>query len=94
MLNDFLPAITSIAILAGAFLYAWVSDVRRIRRHRTPSSVIWMFKPHNHSFRKATIGSTPAARRAGITDASSPARPSNSVADVSIMGSHGFTPKS
>jgi len=39
MLNDFLPAITSIAILAAAFLYAWISDVRRIRRHRLPDSL-------------------------------------------------------
>jgi hypothetical protein len=39
MLNDFLPAVTSIAILAAAFLYAWISDVRRIRRHRLPDSL-------------------------------------------------------
>jgi hypothetical protein len=30
MLNDFLPAIIAIAILAAAFLYAWISDIRRI----------------------------------------------------------------
>jgi hypothetical protein len=33
MLNDFIPAIISIAILVSAFLYAFVSDMRRIRRH-------------------------------------------------------------
>jgi hypothetical protein len=34
MLTDFLPAIISIAILAGAFLCACVSDLSRIRRLR------------------------------------------------------------
>ena len=28
MMNDFLPAIVTIGILAAAFLFAWVSDVR------------------------------------------------------------------
>jgi HAMP domain-containing protein len=32
MLNDFLPAIVSLGILLGAFLFAWISDVRRIQR--------------------------------------------------------------
>jgi len=36
MLHDFLPAIVSIGILAGAFLFAWISDVRRIRRFHVP----------------------------------------------------------
>jgi hypothetical protein len=31
MLNDFLPAIVSVDILAAFFLYAWISDIRRIR---------------------------------------------------------------
>jgi hypothetical protein len=31
MLNDFLPAIVSVGILAAFFLYAWISDIRRIR---------------------------------------------------------------
>jgi hypothetical protein len=39
MLNDFLPAITSIATLAATFLYAWVSDIRRIRRLSPPDSL-------------------------------------------------------
>jgi hypothetical protein len=47
-----------------------------------------------YSLRNATIGSTPAARRAGINDASSAAMPSRSVADASITGSHGLTPYS
>ena len=34
MLNDFIPAIISIAILVSAFLYAFVSDMRRGRRRR------------------------------------------------------------
>lgn len=42
-----------------------------------------------HPFRNATIGSTPAARRAGIADASSAARPSISAASASMIGSHG-----
>lgn len=36
MLNDFLPAIISVAILAGAFLFVWSSDVRRARRVDVP----------------------------------------------------------
>jgi Flp pilus assembly protein TadB len=32
MLNDCLPAIVSVGILAGAFLFVWISDVRRMRR--------------------------------------------------------------
>jgi hypothetical protein len=36
MLNDFLPAIVSVAILAGAFLFVWSSDVRRTRRSDVP----------------------------------------------------------
>ena len=36
MLNDFLPAIVSVGILAGVFLFAWISDVRRIRRLNAP----------------------------------------------------------
>jgi hypothetical protein len=36
MLNDLLPAIFSVAIVAGAFLCAWVADGRRIRRSRRP----------------------------------------------------------
>jgi hypothetical protein len=31
MLNDFLPAIVSVGILAAFFFYAWISDIRRIR---------------------------------------------------------------
>ena len=31
MLNDFLPTIVSVGILAAFFLYAWISDIRRIR---------------------------------------------------------------
>jgi hypothetical protein len=36
MLNDFLPAIVSLGILLGAFLFAWISDVRRIQRLNAP----------------------------------------------------------
>lgn len=32
MLNDFLPGIVSIGILAAAFLFVWTSDVRRLNR--------------------------------------------------------------
>jgi hypothetical protein len=36
MLNDYLPAIVSLGILIGAFLFAWISDVRRIQRLNAP----------------------------------------------------------
>jgi hypothetical protein len=36
MLNDFLPAIVSVGIVFGAFLFAWISDVRRIQRLNAP----------------------------------------------------------
>ena len=36
MLNDFLPAIVSLGIVVGAFLFAWISDVRRIQRLSAP----------------------------------------------------------
>jgi hypothetical protein len=36
MLNDFLPAIVSVGILAAVFLFAWISDVRRIQRLNAP----------------------------------------------------------
>jgi hypothetical protein len=36
MLNDFLPAIVSLGIVVGAFLFAWISDVRRIQRLNAP----------------------------------------------------------
>ena len=36
MLNDFLPAIVSVSILVSVFLFAWISDVRRIRRLNAP----------------------------------------------------------
>ena len=39
MLNDFLPAIISFGILIGFFLFAWISDVRRIQRHNGPEFV-------------------------------------------------------
>jgi hypothetical protein len=48
----------------------------------------------DYSLRRATIGSTPAARRAGITDASRAASASSSVATASITGSQGLTPNS
>lgn len=37
MLNEFIPAIVSIAVLVSAFLFAFVSDMRRVRRHRAAS---------------------------------------------------------
>jgi hypothetical protein len=36
MMNEFLPAIVSVGILVGAFLCAWISDVRRIQRLNAP----------------------------------------------------------
>ena len=36
MLIDFLPAIVSVSILVSVFLFAWISDVRRIRRLNAP----------------------------------------------------------
>ncbi len=36
MLNDFLPAIVSVGIVVGVFLFAWISDVRRIQRLSAP----------------------------------------------------------
>ena len=39
MLNDFLPAIVSVGILVGVFLFAWISDVRRIQRLNAPELV-------------------------------------------------------
>lgn len=47
-----------------------------------------------HSFRSATTGSTPAARRAGISDASSAAKASIKTASASLTGFHGLTPNS
>jgi hypothetical protein len=37
--NDFLPAVVSAAILLGCFLFAWISDVRRIQRLTAPEHV-------------------------------------------------------
>jgi hypothetical protein len=31
MLNDFLPAVVSVGVLVGVFLFAWISDVCRIQ---------------------------------------------------------------
>jgi hypothetical protein len=56
------------------------------RRNKNPICI------PDHPFRNATIGSTPAARRAGITDASSAATPSINAANASMIGSHGLTP--
>jgi hypothetical protein len=36
MSNDFLPAIVSVGILVSVFLFAWISDVRRIQRLNAP----------------------------------------------------------
>ena len=44
-----------------------------------------------HSVRRATIGSIPEAREAGITDATRAATPSNNVASINMTGSHGVT---
>jgi hypothetical protein len=45
MLNDFLPAIVSLSILVGVFLFAWISDVRRIQRLNAPEhddrNMVW-----------------------------------------------------
>jgi hypothetical protein len=45
-----------------------------------------------HSFRRATMGSTPAARCAGTTDARRAAEASTSTATMSMIGFHGVTP--
>jgi hypothetical protein len=47
-----------------------------------------------YSVRRAAIGSTLAARAAGIQDARSAAAQRNNVAMLSMRGSHGETPKS
>jgi hypothetical protein len=47
-----------------------------------------------HPLRSATIGSTPAARRAGIAEASSAATASSTAASRSMTGSQNLTPKS
>jgi hypothetical protein len=52
----------------------------------------WNDRISDYVFRSATIGCTPAARRAGIADASSAAKLSTSTATASIIGSHGLTP--
>jgi hypothetical protein len=39
MLNDFLPAMVSVGVLACAFLFVWISDVRRMRRLEAPEFV-------------------------------------------------------
>lgn len=62
--------------------------LRHTGRGRTASEIL------DHPFRSATIGSTPAARRAGIADASSAATPSISAANRSMTGSQNLTPKS
>jgi hypothetical protein len=36
MLNDFLPAVIVIAILVGAVLFGWISDLPRVRRYGRP----------------------------------------------------------
>jgi hypothetical protein len=36
MLDDFLPAIISVAILVGAVLFGWISDLPRVRRYGRP----------------------------------------------------------
>ncbi len=48
----------------------------------------------SYSFRSASTGSSPAARRAGITAARNAASPNSTVAAVSIVGPHGRTPYS
>jgi len=39
MLNDFLPAIVSVGILVGVFLFAWISDLRKIQGLNAPELV-------------------------------------------------------
>jgi hypothetical protein len=34
MMNEFVPALVSIGILAGVFLYGLISDLRRNQRHK------------------------------------------------------------
>jgi len=68
---------------AGDEAYGKVTNIERMRRCFS-----------DHSLRRATMGSTPAARRAGTTDASSAAKVSDSTANASMMGFHGVTPNS
>jgi hypothetical protein len=49
-------------------------------------------KPNDQAFLSATMGSTCAARRAGINDASSAAKLMMMTAKDSMIGSHGLTP--
>jgi hypothetical protein len=36
MLSDFLPAIIAVSVLLAVFVTAWIADIRRLRRLRTP----------------------------------------------------------
>ncbi len=63
------------------------SDITLPVRHHSATNSL-------HSLRSAIIGSTLAARRAGINDATKAVRTSSAVAIVSITGSHGLTPNS
>ncbi len=79
--------------------HSWDENTRAIEsvHNCAPSLVVpnsTIENPIAYSVRSATIGSTVAARAAGIQDASSAAAQSKSVAMASMRGSHGETPKS
>ncbi|MGA3045681.1 MAG: hypothetical protein ABSD67_03620 [Terracidiphilus sp.] len=40
MLNEFIPAIVSIAVLVCVFLFAFIADMRRIRRYKAASEQV------------------------------------------------------
>ena len=50
------------------------------------------WSPGNHSARRAIIGSSLPARRAGITEAASAARKATTATTTSVSGSYGLTP--
>ena len=79
-----------------------IAPVRRLKSTQRVSSVLIAGRMAKspagtvarHPVRNASIGSIPAARRAGIAAASNAAKPSTSVASNSMIGSHALTPKS
>lgn len=82
-------------IITGAFCVAgslWFGvELRKVRAVMRPIYQDMGLLP-DYSFRSAIIGSTPAAREAGITEANSAATPSSNVASVNVTGSQGLTP--
>jgi hypothetical protein len=64
MLNDFLPAIVSVGILGGVFLFGWISDVRRIQRLNAPElDGSWVIENRTVELRGCGIGTTVTSKR-------------------------------